>query len=180
MKKIMLAALMVLLSVTAGAQTLAGNWTLNKEFGNMLNEVIEAEKMKMEFGMNFTESEVKIVIDAIVGEEAVNMTVQIVIPGTYVKNGDKVTCDFNKEKADFDIVDIQSDDEEMKEMLSQPATKKMMLAMIKGEAKKQMGSTVDAFGSLADQFKEFTVTKLTETKLEIEHTGQPLVFDKKQ
>ena len=91
MKKIMLAALMVLLSVTAGAQTLAGNWTLNKEFGNMLNEVVEAEKMKMEFGMNFTESEVKIVIDATVGEEAVNMTVQIVIPGTYVKNGDKVT-----------------------------------------------------------------------------------------
>ena len=136
--------------------------------------------MKMEFGMNFTESEVKIVIDAIVGEEAVNMTVQIVIPGTYVKNGDKVTCDFNKEKADFDIVDIQSDDEEMKEMLSQPAMKKMMLTMIKGEAKKQMGSQVDTFGVLADQFKEFTVTKLTETKLEIEQNGQPLVFDKKQ
>ena len=130
--------------------------------------------------MNFTESEVKIVIDAIVGEEAVNMTVQIVIPGTYVKNGDKVTCDFNKEKADFDIVDIQSDDEEMKEMLSQPAMKKMMLTMIKGEAKKQMGSQVDTFGVLADQFKEFTVTKLTETKLEIEQNGQPLVFDKKQ
>ena len=173
-------AAMLLLSVTAGAQTILGNWTLNKDYANILNAAVEEDNMKMEMGMSFTQSEVKIIVDCLTSDEDMSMKIQIVLPGTYIKRGDKVTCDFNMDKFDFDIIDIQTADEEMKEMISQPAMKKMVIAMIKEEAKKQMGSQMDSVGVMAAQFKEFTVKKVTKTKLDIECSGSPLEFDKKK
>ena len=176
----MIAAMLMLLSVAANAQSIVGDWILNKEYADSINMAVSHENVEMGMRMSFTQSDVKVVLDASVGEEGMLMKMQIVIPGTYTLSGDKVTCDFNKEKIDFDIVDIQSNDEEMKEMMSQPGTKKMMLNMIKSEAKKQMGPYMEGLGMMADKFMEFTVTELTETKLNINCDGTPLVFDKKQ
>lgn len=180
MKKLFFATVMMLLSVTANAQSIVGTWTVDKEFAEALNQAVDNENMTLEMGMSFTDSEVKFLVWSTIGADNMNLKMNIWVPGTYTKNGDQVTCTFDKDKTDFEIADIQSDDAEISAMIKEPATKAMVLAMVKGQAKKEFEPFMGTFADVTDNFKEFTVVSATEYALVVNADNLEVSFAKRQ
>lgn len=181
MKKLFFAVVMMLLSITANAQSISGTWTLDKEYAAAINAIAATQegKLQMELGMGFTDTEVKFLTWCTIEMEGIKMKMDFWVPGTYTKSNNKVVCTYNKEKADFQITDIDSDNEEFGAMLKEPGTKAMMLAMLKGEAKKEIAPQLASFAELADEFDNFTVMNVDESALIIDNDGVEVIFTKK-
>ena len=181
MKKLFFAAMMMLLSVTAGAQSLNGTWTLDKDYADAISKIAAEQEgnLKMELGMEFKESTVKVISWCSISAEAINMKMKFWVPGTFTNTNNQVVCTYDKSRTDFEIEDIQSDNEEFGAMLKDPGTKAMMLAMMKGEAKKEFATHLETFASLADEFDNFTVKSVDESTLVIENDGIEVTFTKR-
>lgn len=168
MKKLFLVATMMLLTLTAGAQSIAGTWKLDEQFAQLLDAAVQNDEMKMEMGFTFTEKDAKFMIWCEAGNEEMKLLMEIYVPGTYTRQGNMVTCTFDKSKTDFDVVDLNTTDESMKSMLADAGSKAMILSVVKGEAKKELGNYTDSFGEIVDNFKSFEVKSVTESTLVIE------------
>ena len=181
MKKLFFAAMMMLLSVTVGAQSLNGTWTLDKDYADAISKIAAEQEgnLKMELGMEFKESTVKVISWCTISAEAINMKMKFWVPGTFTNTNNQIVCTYDKSRTDFEIEDIQSDNEEFGAMLKDPGTKAMMLAMMKGEAKKEFATQLETFASLADEFDNFKVKSVDESTLVIENDGIEVTFTKR-
>ena len=168
MKKLFFAAMMMLLSVTAGAQSLSGTWTLDKDYADAISKIAAEQEgnLKMELGMEFKESTVKVISWCTISAEAINMKMKFWVPGTFTNTNNQIVCTYDKSRTDFEIEDIQSDNEEFG-------------AMLKGEAKKEFATQLETFASLADEFDNFTVKSVDDSALVIENDGIEVTFTKR-
>lgn len=183
MKKLFFLATMMLLSLSAGAQKIDGVWTLNKEFSNAINEIVKSEvkeaDLDMEYGLSFSGTEVKFMIWINASAESMTVKMNCWTPGTYTRTGNHVVCDFNVDKTELEIIDFTSDDPELEEVLSDPASKAMVLAMMKGQMKQQMGGYMSSMSEISDQFKEFDVVSANEAKLVANFDDVEISFDRR-
>lgn len=182
MKKLFFAVVMMLLSITAGAQSINGTWTLDKTYADAINQIAAAQEgnLKMELGIELKEAEVKFMTWCTIETEGLLMKMNFWVPGIYTNTNGQVACTYDKSKADFEIADIQSDNEELGNMLKEPGTKAMMLAMMKGEAKKQLAPHLSSFAELADEFDTFTVKSVNESTLVVDNDGVEITFTRKK
>ena len=154
---------------------------VDSEFTNIINERVDNEKVSVDMDLSFKESEVKVILLCTAGSDEINMKIEIVYPGKYVMEGNHVTCEFDKEKFDFNIIDIQSDSPEMKEMMGDEASKQLVLSMLKGAIKKEMAPYTKEIGVLTDTYSSFDVISVTDTTLTISIAGgHEVSFDKKK
>ena len=79
------------------------------------------------------------------------------IPGTYTKEGKNIKADFDKDKLKMSLVDIDLNDPEAQESMKDPATKKMVMTMIEGQIKQQMGQQAKQIVKMADAFSDFEI-----------------------
>lgn len=181
MKNFFAIASMLMLTLSVGAQSIEGVWMVDQEFADLINERVDKESIDVDMDLSFKESEVKVILICTVGSEDMNMKIEITFPGTYVMEGNHLTCDFDKEKVDFNIVDIKTEDPEMKEMLGDEASKQMVLSMVRNAVKKEMAPYTKEMGVLTDTYTSFDVKSVTETELTLSIAGgHEVTFTKKQ
>ena len=184
MKKLFSLLAIALFALTANAQSLIGEWIVDGDFNNAIKQTMKEASQEADVDLNlsliFTENDVKLVNLINVGTEGTTISMAVRVPGTYVVDGDKVNCNFDAEKSDFDVLDIQSNSPEMAEVLSNPAMKPMILGMIKSQAKQEMTQMTQGVSMVATPFSEFTIKEITDTKLTIIAQGElEITFVKK-
>ena len=81
MKKFFTLAAMILLTITAGAQSLDGTWKFNEEASESMSMLVKSQvpeevDMKVNVGMKFQEENVNFLIWTTIGAEGTKMEVQ--------------------------------------------------------------------------------------------------------
>lgn len=179
-KMITLAALM-LLALGLQAQSLEGNWSMAQEWMTKLNKEIDDSSATIDrFGMSFTDKEAKVVMVMSMESDGMSMKIAVGVPGTYKRIGNDVKCKFDAKKVEFNILDLKSDDEEIKGMLSNPSTREYLLKLINSMLEDELKKDGNDLLELADPFKDFTIKSLTSSKLEIgvEDENDSIPFDR--
>lgn len=148
-------------------QSLNGTWKANQEFKNMF-ELDDDDGTDIDILLVFNASDmtIKLLItsqDDEVGEIKMSYT----IPGTYKKNKDTYTASFNKEKAIFKVDDLTTNDPEMKELLTDPDSKKMILTMVETMVKKESSKDFEDMLAISEVFEKFEVASVTTKKMEL-------------
>ncbi len=163
---------MMLLTITAGAQSLDGTWKFNQEATESLNALMKPQMpqeidMNLTPGLKFNGNDVSFMIWASFGAEGTSMAIEIVVPGTFTRDDNQVSCNYDIDHLDFNITDIKSDDPQMNAMLAEPAAKAMVLGMIKQKMKESIGQGKNGFALMVKAFETFSIKELTETQLTI-------------
>ncbi|MBQ9679002.1 MAG: energy transducer TonB [Prevotella sp.] len=96
-----------------------------------------------------------------------SVTMSYTIPGSFIKTGNKYHATFNKEKAAFKVDDIVISDPNLKGMMADPDSKKLMLVMMEAKVKKESGNDLKEMSIICDVFEEFEVASVTSRKLEL-------------
>lgn len=179
-KMITLAALM-LLALGLQAQSLNGNWSMAQEWMTKLNKEMDDSSATIDrFGMSFTDKEAKVVMMMSMESDGMKMKIGVGVPGTYKRNGNNVKCNFDAKKVEINILDLQSDDEEVKGMLANPTTRESLLKLINSMMEEELKKDGNDLLELADPFEEFNIKSLTSSKLEIgvEDEKDSIPFDR--
>lgn len=156
---------------SAMAQSINGTWKANQAFEEQfeLNEdgsdidlllVFNGNNMDIKFFVKTEDAEVGVVIFS------------YTIPGTFKKNGKTYVPTFNREKAVFKVEEFVSSDPEMKEMMKDPETKKMVLTMLESSAKDGSEKDLKEAQIITEMFEEFEVVSVTAQKLELKFGGE--------
>ena len=166
-KMITLAALM-LLALGLQAQSLNGNWSMAQEWMTELNKEIDNSSGTIDrFGMSFTDKEAKVVMMLSVESDGTSMIFSLGIPGTYTRSGNSVKCKYDAQKLEINIRDLKSDDKDIKEMLSEPDTRDMLMNMMNTMMQNELKKNGTDFTEMVELFEEFEIKSLTSSKLEI-------------
>lgn len=170
MKKLFAFVAFAMLTICMNAQEITGTWVADQDFNDVVKMSMDdqAENVDVKFGMVIDETTIMATLYLTVDADGIKMKLNVGVPGVYERDGQQVTTEFNTEGTDISIVDVESNDPEMKSMLANPETKKMLFAMMEGAMKEQMGEYKSSFGDLTEAFKTFTIKSVTESKLTIE------------
>ncbi len=179
MKKLLTLAAFMLLTLTAGAQSIVGTWKLTGEYAKELQKSIGDDEVDASFGFEFGSNTVKGIIWISGKSDEVSMDMVFKIPGTYTKTGQTVVCSFEKENMEFEILDLKSEDPDMKPMLEDPTTKGLVLNLVKEQMKKEFSEEKDDFYELFENIDKFTVKSLTQNQLVIEVEDVEITFERK-
>ncbi len=167
MKKLATLLVTILTTLVANAQKLDGEWVVNGgEFNELLQVALHQEGINMKLGLAFKDTEVKVLSWINAEYDGVLMEMTVSIPGTYEKDGDQYSCDFDTDRADFEITDLKTDEPELSELLANPATKAMVLRMVKSQAQEETSMLEDIVG-LSTPFRSFTIKEISDKYLEI-------------
>lgn len=168
MKKILFVFTVLLMSGmgSAMAQSINGSWKANKEFKDKFELTDDETNINMLLVFSGSNMSIKLIIKSTDKEVGV-ITMSYTIPGSFKKTGNKYHATFNKEKAAFKVDDLVSTDPEMKKMMADPDSKKMMLTMIEAMVQKESAKDFKDMLAICDVFEEFEVASVTSRKLEL-------------
>ena len=180
MKKIFSFVVFAMLTISMNAQDITGSWIAEEDFNEKVKMSMDQqnENVDVKFGMVIDKSTILAVLNLNVEADGMKMKLKVEVPGVYERDGQLVTTEFNSAGTNISIVDVESNDPEMKEMLGNPETKKMLFAMMEGMIKEQMGEYKNSFEDMTEVFKQFTIKSVTASKLTIEVEEMELGFNK--
>ena len=175
-KRMMIFVLMLMTAVGMQAQW-ESRWYGGEEIKRLMKEATGSD---MNIVLNFinygTHSTLNIEIPFKIKYEGMTMEGLIVVPGgSHKKRGSTVSTTFDK-PVKLEYSDVQSDDPEMKSMLSDPSTKKKVLQMLKDSTMEQLGGEINNIKEVAEYFKTFDIESWTSTELVIKTEDQTFTF----
>lgn len=147
-------------------QSLNGTWKAGQELQAMLDSIIDDKSTNVGFMLAFEgQSTIAILMPIHVTTDDMTMTVDVRIPGTYKRNGQKVTTTFNKKDTEVKATSIESDDPDIKAMIKTEESRKMLLGLVNSMIKEQLTDMLDGVSEITDGFQSFTVKSQTATQL---------------
>ena len=179
MKKVISFVLMTMIAVSMNAQDITGKWMANDEFNDELNQSAGQEGVNFKLGLGIDNSTIKLSLYCNVEADGMQMVFYIGVPGVYERSGQHVTSTFDENGMELTILDLKSDDPELKEMLANEGTKTMLFAMLQDQMKEQSGELKAGINKMSETFKEFDVKSVSDTNLVIEVDGTDVNFVKK-
>lgn len=162
MKKIYFIATMMLLSVVTmtAQEKYEGTWLSKNSFEKYVNAQLPNVKADFvaPFYLEMIGGEIKCGVYIMV-ESAQMGTIKMLasMPGTYTKEGNIITTNLDQEKFKLSLVDLDLNDPQAKESMKDPATKKMVMAMIEGQIKQQMSQQAKEMAKMAEAFSSFEI-----------------------
>lgn len=179
-KKMIVLAMMLSLAVLgASAQKLDGKWYADQAFKNLFE--LDEDSLQMDCVLTFDGQKIEIAMEVSESDPEIGtIKMAISLPGTYKRSGNTVTTAFEKNDLQFDIVDIQSNDPEMQELMKEGGdTRQLIVSIVKDAVKESNKEEFGQIGELADVFKQFDIVSVTDQKLVIEVEDTKLGFDRK-
>ena len=169
MKKLLFIFTVLLMSGigSAMAQSINGSWKANKEVKNQFEWTDDDTDVDMLLVFSGGNMSIKVLVKSTDKEVGI-ITMSYTFPGSFEKTGNKYHTTFNKEKAVFKIDDIVTTDPDMKGLMADPDSKKMILDMIESTVKKERSDNgIKDMLTICDVFEEFEVASVTSRKLEL-------------
>lgn len=177
MKKVMMLATLVLLgAMTLCAQSLDGTWKADEEIKKMMD--LNEEGTDMDWLMDFKGSKANLTLKVSVRDDDMSMVMAIAYDGKFSRKGNSVTTTFDKAGRKFNIVSLESSDPEMKEMLANETTRKLVYALIEEKAKEGLADSFKQIDEIVELVKTFEVKSITANKLTISIEDTEMGFDK--
>lgn len=178
-RKITMAALLLLLNVAGmHAQSLDGTWKAGEVFQKLLEAEMENDPdiPNMELTVSFDGKKFTPKLRLQKADEEMNLDMEVWVEGACSRRGQKVDTTVDGSKCQIKILALETEDEEMKEMLKTEATRTMLYHLVE-----QMVKESDALNDLASVwtlFKTFEVKSLTADKLIVTIEDYDIDFDK--
>ena len=149
------------------AQTLDGAWTLNDEDKSLL-ELEDDEDSTVDLTLVIQDKDILVGFIATVTDEEVG-TISLLLgtPGSYTQSGSIVNAEFRPDDTDFGVVDIDTEDPDIKELISTDEGRETFENLIKLGAKEEMEDAKKDLGVMSEYFQHFTIKTLTATRLVI-------------
>ena len=168
--------LLTLLSVTANAQTLEGMYKADKEFEEMANSYVEKilEGKQLDFDADYNvgmslffmgDSLTDLIIEVNAQVEKVNVEARVTFPGTYKRDGNHISCTYDKDRMNVAVMKITSFDPDISEMLKSDED------MVYGVAEEKLQEVVEPYTDKLYKackfFKSYDILEQTESSLRI-------------
>ena len=174
MKKLFIFAVAAMFGVMGmSAQTIQGLWKSDASLTEFMSEKdlkkMEVDNFDANLIMKFTEDELNVGTLFTAGEDGTEMEMSIICPGNYIKNDNEIIGIFNTDKIECKVVDIKSDDPEMKSLAeADPATKQLFLNMINAQMAPAFEEFKKPFAPVAEVFKKFNIVVVQTKTMVIE------------
>ncbi len=166
MKRLTVSLLMLIaISAQGFAADLLGKWkTVIEDEGTSIPCVMTITKTDLLFTVNMKEDD----------EEMGTISASINVPGTYIRQGDKMKVNLKKEDISIKLEEFKPKDEELKKMMDEsPETRESLIAMVEGVIGVYKNQLADE--SFIDG--ELTIKSITSTTLTLaDDDGTEIVF----
>lgn len=149
------------------AQTLDGAWTLNDEDKTLL-ELEDDEDSEVDLTLVIQDKDILVgFIATVTDEEVGTISILLGIPGSYTRSGNNVYAEFRTDDTDFGIIDIDTEDPDIKELISTDEGREAFETLFRQGAEEEMEDAKKDLGVMSEYFKHFTIKTLTATRLVI-------------
>jgi len=159
MKKLFIFAVAAMFGVmNMSAQEIQGIWKSDVSLSEFMSEKDKKDLSDFDAHLiiKFTEDELNVGSLINAGVEGTEMEMSVIIPGNYIKNDNEIIGIFNTDKIECKVVDVKSDDPEMKALAeADPATRQLVLNMINAQMAPMFDELKKPFVEVAEVFKKF-------------------------
>ena len=161
----MLMMLAMIMVGSVNAQSINGRWKASEELKKKMD--MTGNDPKMDIVLDITSTSIAVEIPMSMKDNEMSANMRYRVPGTYTRTGNKVVAKFNTKKADFEVIDFDTNDTEMKAMMKTAEGKKAMLKLLNETLKEQIKDDLKDINDVTKLFKMFTIQKVTDSALTI-------------
>ncbi|MBQ9165173.1 MAG: hypothetical protein IJ163_10430 [Bacteroidaceae bacterium] len=171
MKKMIMMVALMLATLNLGAQQLEGTYQADEQFQQLMNSRLEKIELgidasiKVGFSLFFFNEQIVPTVNADVYAEGLKLKADILLPGTYQRNGDQCECTFDKENLQVAIQDMKSDDPEVQQMLDDNDSSDNIYGMVESMADEMVREKADQITKILEFCKSFTIKEQTDTSV---------------
>jgi len=168
--KLFIPLLMAMMTITANAQNLEGMYFADQQFVDQANEYVKNIDIAEQTGMDLDlQVDCRMFfngdnIDLIIGvkTEAQNVYVEglITFMGKYLKEGDIVNCDFNKDNIAVSLQKLESDDPQIQHEIEE--NEDMIYNMVEGMMDEAVTPLKDKLFKVCEFCKSFEMKSVTD------------------
>ena len=167
--------LMILGINSVTAQNHIGKWVADQEISKLINN---DPTMDIALGLVFTAKDINIQFNIKAQDDEMTMKMLCTLPGTYTKSGKNVVAKYAPEKLTLKIIDVKTNDAEINEMLASKEGREMVFKMIEDQAISEMKKQINELDEIINLFGNFTMEKVTATKLILGMSDTTISFDR--
>lgn len=161
---LMLLAMIMVGSTTA--QSINGRWRASDELKKEMNTA--GSGTKMDFVLDITSTGITVEVPMSMKDNEVSVKMCYRVPGTYTRTDNKVEVKFNTKNADFEVIDYDTNDTQMKIVMKNAEGKKIMLMQLNETIKEQVNDDLKDLSEVVMMlFEMFTIQKVTDSTLTI-------------
>ncbi len=174
--KMILTLLLTLCCAAANAQRLEGTFKADKAFEEMANnyveQMMEGQQLDFDADLNaglslfyMSDSITNIIIEVSAQVEKVHVDATVTFQGIYKREGDHMTCTYSKDDMDVAVMNIESFDPEVSQMLKD--NEDTVYGVAEEQLRRAVEPHADKLFKATGYFKDYDILELTENTLRI-------------
>lgn len=161
MKKLLTLIMLAVFAISASAQKLEGTYIANDDFNDLIESDIDEDGIIVGLSMFFKGDAVNLIVifDSI--DEEMTFTCGFTYLGKFTKTGNTYKCEFDKNNVAFSILNLECEDPEILEALSDTETKMQIYKKLEESLKETMKPQMQKLSVICDDFSSFSIKYLT-------------------
>ena len=168
--KFILSFLMAIMTITANAQNLEGMYNADQQFKDMANDYVKNVDLysqigmdidlEVDFSMFFNGNNIDLIIGLKTEVQDVKVDGAITFMGTFVREGDKINCSFDKDRMAVTLQHLESDDPQINQDLKD--NEDVIYGMAEGMMDEAVTPLKDKLFKVCEFCKSFDMKNITD------------------
>ena len=185
--KLFFTVMLALMTIGANAQNLEGTYTLDDNYQEMIDSYVDNldldlnMDLKVNGSLFFNGNQIVVIINVKTEAEGMKIDGDISFPGEYVREGNRLRCTFNKDNMSVALMHLESDDPQIKDVLSKDETGDVVYRVVEEQMEEAARPYAGTLYKVCEFCKSFEIKSQTDTSLTLLFdNGAEAVLNKKQ